>query len=140
LNLKLQLNRVGSWGMTVILDLNSFKGTLAMSRPSILMEPDKSSTILLRVKPIDVFPAPVLPTIPIFYPDWMSNDKFLRTVSVYGLYLRQTLLNWTTPLSGHSCLSSKIARSSLSSSRVSFSCTMLHKFMHLSALIILDSI
>lgn len=77
--------------MTVILDLNSFKGTLAMSRPSILMEPDKSSTILLRVKPIDVFPAPVLPTIPIFYPEWMSNDKFLRTVSVYGLYLRQTL-------------------------------------------------
>lgn len=93
MNLRLQLNKVGSCGMTVILDLSSFRGTLAMSNPSILMEPDKSSTILLRVKPIEVFPAPVLPTIPIFCPELISKDKFLRTVSVYGLYLRQTLLN-----------------------------------------------
>ena len=66
LNLKLQLNKVGSWGITVILLLSYFNGTFAMSNPSIFIEPDKSSTILLRVKPIDVFPAPVLPTIPIF--------------------------------------------------------------------------
>lgn len=88
LNLKEPVKRVGSYGMTVTLFLSSMSGTLEMSTPSINMVPEKSSIILLRASPTVVFPAPVLPTIPTFSPDFTSKERFLRAKSVYGLYFK----------------------------------------------------
>jgi len=48
------------------------------------------STILLRDKQIVLFPAPVLPTTPIFSPGLASKVKLFNTISVPGLYLRTT--------------------------------------------------
>jgi hypothetical protein len=61
-----------------------------MSIPSINIYPLKISTILLRHKQIVLFPAPVLPTTPIFSPYFIENVKSLRTISVEGLYLKLT--------------------------------------------------
>ena len=58
-----------------------------MSSPSIKIYPSSFSTILDKARLTVLFPAPVLPTTPTFYPPVISNDKSLRTNSVYGLYL-----------------------------------------------------
>ena len=80
LNFKVPVNIVGSYGMTVILFLNSSNGTSWISIPSMTILPSKISTILDIDKQIVLFPAPVLPTIPIFSPGLTLNDNFLSTV------------------------------------------------------------
>ena len=60
------LNSAGSCGMTAIADRRSINPNFEMSMPSILMVPLSSSPIRIRVEMREVFPAPVLPTIPIF--------------------------------------------------------------------------
>jgi hypothetical protein len=68
LNLNVPVNIVGSWGITVILCLNSDNGIDWISIPSINIDPSKISTILDIARQIVLFPAPVLPTMPIFSP------------------------------------------------------------------------
>ena len=46
------------------------------------------------------FPAPVLPTTPIFWPFSTSNDKSFKTISVFGRYLKDTWMKLTLPSSG----------------------------------------
>ena len=55
--------------------------------------------------PIVLFPAPVLPTTPIFYPFSTLKDNLFKTISVFGLYLRLTSLKAIFPSSGQSGLS-----------------------------------
>lgn len=52
--------------------------------------PLKISTILLKHKQIVLFPAPVLPTTPIFSPYLIENVKSFSTISVEGLYFKLT--------------------------------------------------
>jgi hypothetical protein len=68
LNLSVPVNIVGSYGITVILALNSFKSKSLILTPSTNILPSTISTILLNDKQIVLFPAPVLPTTPIFSP------------------------------------------------------------------------
>jgi len=58
--------------------------------------------ILDSVIAIVDLPAPVRPQIPIFYPCSILNVRFLSTISVFGLYLSDTLLNSMLPFTGHS--------------------------------------
>lgn len=52
--------------MIVIEFLNYLRDNYAISIPSIKIYPSKDSKILNKLKVIDDFPAPVLPTIPTF--------------------------------------------------------------------------
>ncbi len=54
-----------------------------------------------RAKANDDFPAPVLPTIPIFSPGLTEQEKFLRTRSSPGRYLVQKDWKSTAPSDGH---------------------------------------
>lgn len=57
--------RTGSWGMMEIRERRTSSPTLAISTPSIEIDPLEASTILkMAVVSVDL-PAPVLPTIPI---------------------------------------------------------------------------
>ena len=76
LNLKDPLKIVGSYGMTVIFCLNSLNFNLLISMPSISIVPYSSSRILDSVNAIVDFPAPVRPTMPIFYFGKISNERF----------------------------------------------------------------
>ena len=84
---------IGSYGITVILLLKSFRFSLLISIPSINISPELGSKIRLRQRQIVLLPAPVLPTIPILWPFSTSNVRFLRTSGVSGLYLRLKFLN-----------------------------------------------
>ena len=97
LNRRVPVKRVGSWGITVIFSLTFCKSTLRISTPSISIDPDSNSTILLRLKQIVDFPAPVRPTTPTFVPGLTLKLKSFKTTSVVGLYLRKTFLNSTLP-------------------------------------------
>ena len=68
LNRRLASNRTGSYYITVILSLSFYKGTVAISTPSIRIYPPESSTILVSAKPMVDFPAPVRPTMPTLHP------------------------------------------------------------------------
>src|SRR5712672_2860655 len=57
---KFYIQSVASWGMIEIALRTSSRPTLEMSTPSMLIEPDTSSTIRNRATIIDDFPAPVL--------------------------------------------------------------------------------
>lgn len=61
-----------------------------MLMPSIIIDPSNISTILLIAKDIVLFPAPVLPTTPIFYPFSTLKVNLFKTVSVLGLYFKLT--------------------------------------------------
>jgi hypothetical protein len=61
-----------------------------MFTPSIRILPCSGSKILANAKVIVLFPDPVLPTIPIFNPYSILNDKLFKTNSVLGLYLKFT--------------------------------------------------
>ena len=64
------------------------------------MSPPNISTILLRLIDIVDLPAPVLPTIPTFMPGSTLKLKSFSTVSVLGLYFKDTFLNSISPLYG----------------------------------------
>lgn len=78
--------------MTVILLLNSSKFTYEISIPSISIDPSYNSRILSKVRIIVDFPAPVLPTTPIFSLGLILTLKFLRTGGRFSLYLADTSL------------------------------------------------
>jgi len=71
-----------------------------MSIPSIIIYPWKISTIRVIAKEIVLLPAPVLPTIPIFSPEFTLKVKPFKTISVSGRYLKKTSLNSISPFSG----------------------------------------
>ena len=65
--LRVPSNIVASYIIIVIDDLTYFKDSKEISTPSINNLPEKPSKTLNRVKLMVDFPAPVLPTTPIFY-------------------------------------------------------------------------
>lgn len=69
LYLKVPENSVGSYGITVTLSRRTDKSIFEISILSISILPSNNSTILLILMQIVDFPAPVLPTTPIFSPD-----------------------------------------------------------------------
>ena len=97
LNLNVPVNKVGSCGMIVMLYLNLCSGISLILTPSTKIDPDSSSTILVKARLMVLFPAPVLPTMPIFWPASTSNDNPLRTSGVFGLYLNLTSLKDIEP-------------------------------------------
>ena len=104
LNFNVPVNMVGSQGITVTFFLRQCISTSKIFTSSISISPSIISMILDKDRQIVLLPAPVLPTIPIFSPGLTSNVKFFRTTSVLGLYFKNTFLNSTFPLSGHSGL------------------------------------
>lgn len=97
LNLKVPVNRVGSWGIIVIFSLSCSKEWSAMLFPSMRILPSSISTILVNARLIVLLPAPVLPTIPIFCPPLMLRLRPFKTFSVFGLYLKTTSWNSIFP-------------------------------------------
>ena len=71
--------------------------------PSISIWPSLNSTILKRAYRIELFPAPVLPTIPTFIPGSTSKLKFFRDGSKSSLYLIVILEKVIFPVCGHFC-------------------------------------
>jgi hypothetical protein len=65
--------RTGSWGMMAILERRSSREIDLESISSMVIDPSKSYR-RKRADTMDVFPAPVLPTIPIFSPAWILNE------------------------------------------------------------------
>lgn len=61
--------------MMVIRDLNIFNSTFEISTPSIIILPSAASTILNRLKVNEDFPAPVLPTMPIYKKKYKIDRK-----------------------------------------------------------------
>jgi hypothetical protein len=102
--------------------------------PSISIDPEYNSIILLRDRQIVLLPAPVLPTTPIFSPGLTLKERSLSTFSVFGLYFSVTSLNVIEPSSGHSYLSSI---NCMFPSSVSYG--ICSNFRHLSMLTILYS-
>ncbi len=92
-SLMFPVNKVGSCGIIVTLCLRLCKPTYAMFSWSKTIYPRVPSSffasykILKNPKVIVDFPLPVLPTIPIFALESMSNEMFLITVGSSGLYL-----------------------------------------------------
>ena len=68
LSLIVPVNRVASWSITVMLFLSLLILYYLRLVPSIWTIPRQGSTNLRIVEKIEVFPAPVLPTMPIFSP------------------------------------------------------------------------
>jgi len=87
--------------MMVILDLSSSSVMDFESILSIKIAPFSISTILLIAKLMVLFPAPVLPTMPTFYPPSILKFRPLRTKSVFGRYLSSTSLNSIDPTLPH---------------------------------------
>lgn len=98
---RLPVNKVGSCGITVIFYRNKGRARSLMSSPSIIIEPLSSSTMRLNARQIVLFPAPVLPTMPTFWPYSALKERPLSTISVPGLYLKQTWSNAMLPFYGH---------------------------------------
>jgi hypothetical protein len=69
LNLSVFENKIASYGMMVTLFLSVDKGICEMSTPSSEIVPLSNSITLDKHKLMVLFPAPVLPTIPIFSPE-----------------------------------------------------------------------
>jgi len=86
--------------MIVIASLTCCKFIFPISTPSTSILPAVSSMILVKARVIVLFPAPVLPTTPIFSPPFISKVSFLRTSSVVGLYFSTTSENLIPPLLG----------------------------------------
>ena len=100
LNLRVPVNRVGSWGITVMHERRYAKSTDRIFTPSMKIWPSSISTILPIARQIVLFPAPVRPTTPIFSPGYISKDKLLSTISVVGLYRKTTFWKTTLPSVG----------------------------------------
>ena len=92
--------------MTVIFFRSSLRFIFEISTPSISIVPDSISNILNRLKMIVDFPAPVLPTTPIFSFGLIFIFKFLRTCGSSARYLANTFLYSISPEIGQSYNSS----------------------------------
>ena len=69
----------GFWRIRVIWSLKAFKSSFAMSLSSITILPSEGDKALHRSLMNDDFPAPVLPTIPTFWPLWIVRSTLLIT-------------------------------------------------------------
>ncbi|KAH3668589.1 hypothetical protein OGAPHI_002343 [Ogataea philodendri] len=72
-----------------------------MSRPSILMLPESSSTNLKKLVTIVDLPAPVRPTTPIFSAEFTLKETSSMTRGRPGAYLMLILETSISPLDGH---------------------------------------
>jgi hypothetical protein len=90
---KVDLIKVGSWSIIVISFLISLRGRDLMLLPSISTSPLSISVTLSKVLMIVVFPAPVRPTIPIFYPWLMLQVNPLSTRGKSLRYLTFVSIN-----------------------------------------------
>ena len=79
--------KVGSWSIMVIDSLRSLIGMSSTDFPSMNIFPDDIYVIPSSVLMIVVLPAPVLPTIPIFYPGLIPQVNPLITLGRSFLYL-----------------------------------------------------
>ena len=77
--LKHTWNKTGSWGMTATEDRRSKRPILPTSTPSIKIMPSSSSVRRKSAPNNDVFPAPVRPTMPTFWPGRTSNVRPFKT-------------------------------------------------------------
>lgn len=68
-------------------DLRSWRPSMQISIPSIIIFPPEGSTSLKNTWIRVDFPLPVRPTTPIFSPPWMLRVMPLRTRGVLGRYL-----------------------------------------------------
>lgn len=64
--------------MIVIDSLNYLRDKVEISTPSIINYPSKDSKILNKLKVTDDFPAPVLPTTPIFSLELIVKFKLVN--------------------------------------------------------------
>lgn len=85
----------GYWEMRVMLDLKSLSGMSIVFFPSIKMAPSVGSTILKIDEVIVDFPAPVLPTIPIFSPALTLKVRLFKTLGKLGRYFKVKWSNYT---------------------------------------------
>lgn len=79
--LMVPMNRIGSWGTMLILDLRSARDILVISTPSMRIDPAYGSKTLNSDNAREDFPAPVLPTMPTLSPGEITRLMFLRTSS-----------------------------------------------------------
>jgi len=73
------LSKKGCWGTLQRRRRTSWRGTVAMSTPSMRMDPPCRSTSRKRVMTRDVLPLPVRPQMPILSPAAMERERSLRT-------------------------------------------------------------
>mmetsp|Transcript_32613 Transcript_32613/g.64817 ORF Transcript_32613/g.64817 Transcript_32613/m.64817 type:complete len:85 (+) Transcript_32613:665-919(+) len=83
--------------MTATFDLNLVNPTLLISTPSILIDPESSSTIRSRAVINVLLPAPVLPTTPTLLRAGMESSSPFRTKGKPGRYLSLTSKNSIFP-------------------------------------------
>lgn len=76
-----------SYNIIVIDSLSYFKFKFEISTPSITIEPLDASRILNKHKVTVDFPAPVLPTTPIFSYRYIITFKPLKAGDKFSLYL-----------------------------------------------------
>jgi len=79
--------RTGSWGIMPKRDLRSWRPSVQMSIPSMIIFPRYGSTIRNKAWINVDLPLPVLPTTPIFSPPLMLSVTPLRTKGVFSRYL-----------------------------------------------------
>mmetsp|Transcript_13976 Transcript_13976/g.41366 ORF Transcript_13976/g.41366 Transcript_13976/m.41366 type:complete len:365 (-) Transcript_13976:46-1140(-) len=96
------LKRVASCGMIASACRSARSGTVAMSTPSIEMEPSASSTSRKSAASRLLLPAPVRPTKPTFSPPPTRSSKPRSTKGVPGRYRMPTDEKTTSPRAGHS--------------------------------------
>mmetsp|Transcript_5514 Transcript_5514/g.18238 ORF Transcript_5514/g.18238 Transcript_5514/m.18238 type:complete len:293 (-) Transcript_5514:4077-4955(-) len=65
----------GSCGMMASRERSSYSASVAVSMPSMVMDPARSSPIRKRATRIDDLPAPVRPTMPTFSAGWMARSR-----------------------------------------------------------------
>ena len=86
--LTVPLKRKGTWGMTEMCCLRECNPISKASWPPIeYLDPLSGSNKRKRAWMMELFPAPVLPTIPIFSPWQMEKEMFLSTRGRPYLYL-----------------------------------------------------
>ena len=88
LYLNVPANRTGSYGITVSLSLRYSSERDEISTSSMTILPFSSSIIRAIARPNVDLPAPVLPTIPTFFPASISKEIPCNTRSVFYLYLK----------------------------------------------------
>ena len=104
LSRRVPYNRKGYWGINAILCRSMWSPISFMFCPSISTEPSLISHRRKRICKIELFPAPVLPTIPTFMPGCIVKLKFSIDGGRFSRYLIVTSLNSIPPRIGQSFL------------------------------------
>ena len=102
MTLILPLNKKGICGITDIRCLRVCNPSFnASTSPMRYSDPIYGSAILNSAWMMEVFPAPVLPTIPTFSPSLILNERFFKTRGRPSLYLIEKFLNLIIAFYGH---------------------------------------